>query len=314
MNAGDNSSYAALSRVAQHAESLGYDSLWVAEREPFPLGVEPKHAVFTGELVVSRRGISCLHEALAVAAVQTDNIRLGISLPNIPFYSPIDTGHSLAALDRLSDGRIQLGLGLGWSVAEFQKVGAALAEPGTPANEFVRAIQTVWDDLGSGFVGDHYLIPKQGRGLAPIQRPHLPIQLVAFAPAAVQPPAQLLRGGAPLSMSLSSEEMADALVGVAGSTKQFTGSPEIVVRALVRLTEGPIGESRAMFTGSRDQLRDDIAFVHSLGVDELQFDLSQMQASYATTHMLDVAGKLRDLVPVAMRSVRTAFAQDGVAA
>ena len=134
-------------------------------------------------------------------------------------------------------------------------MGAALAEPGTPANEFVRAIQTVWDDLDSGFVGDHYLIPKQGRGLAPIQRPHLPIQLVAFAPAAVQPPAQLLRGGAPLSMSLSSEEMADAWVGVAGSTKQFTGSPEIVVRALVRLTEGPIGESRTMFTGSRDQLR-----------------------------------------------------------
>ena len=314
MNAGDTSSYAAISRVAQHAESLGYDSLWVTEREPFPLGVEPKHAVFTGELVVSRRGITCLHEALAVAAVQTDNIRLGISLPNVPFYSPIDTGHSLAALDRLSEGRIQLGLGLGWSATEFQMVNAALSLAGTPANEFVRALQSVWDDLGSGFVGDHYLIPKQGRGLAPIQRPHLPIQLVAFAPAAVQPPAQLLRGGAPLSMSLSSEEMAEALTGVAGSVTQHQGGPEVVVRALVRLTEGPIGESRAMFTGSQDQIRDDIAYVHSLGVAEMQFDLSQMQASHASTHMLDLAGRLRELVPSSMRSARPVLAQEGIAA
>lgn len=307
MNAGETGRYSSLSRVAQHAEALGYDSLWVTEREPFPLAAQSQCPTFKGEVVVTRKGIDCTLDALAIAAINTDRIRLGVSLPNVPFYSPIDVGQSLAALDILSDGRVQVGLGLGWSAAEFQTVNSALARPDTPAREFVRALQAVWNGYETGFTGDHYVIPQTSTRVTPVQRPHPPVVLTAFAPAAVQKPALLLRGGSPLTAALSSEEMAEVLLEVGQ-----TGSFELVVRAVVRLSDGPIGESRTMFAGSLEQLRDDIEFVHSVGAAEILFDLSQMPASQDGTHQIDIISRLRELVPAT--PVQAVFAPAVVAA
>lgn len=314
MNAGESSSYASLSRVAQQAEALGYDSLWVTESEPFPLAAHAQHPVFTGELIVSRKGIASTFEALAVAAVHTSTIRLGISLPNVPFYSPIAVGQSLAALDVLSDGRVQVGLGLGWSASEFETVRSGLSRPDSPASEFVRALRTVWDCRAKGFTGGHYVIPRSACKTEPVQQPHPPVVLTAFAPAAIQPSAMLLRGGSPLSAVLSSEEMAEALQSVAQPVVGQFGTAELVVRAVIRLTNGPLGESRAMFTGSLDQIRDDIAFVHSVGAAELQIDLSQMPADRENAHPFDLMSRLSDLVPATMRMSSPAFSPVSIAA
>jgi hypothetical protein len=314
MNAGDTSSYSRISQIAQQAEALGYDSLWVTERDPLPLASDGQCPVFSGEVVVSRKGIDCTLDALAIAAISTDRIRLGVNLPNVPFYSPIDVGQSLAALDRLSDGRIQVGLGLGWSPMEFQTVSSALTRPETPASEFVHALQAVWDGREDEFRGAHYVLPRSIHGLTPVQRPQSPILLTAFAPAAVQRPALLLRGGSPLCAAMSSEEMAEALFEVAPVGGTTTAGFDLTVRAVVRLTEGPIGESRALFAGSLAQIRDDVAFVHSLGATELHFDLSQMPATQAGLPHVDLLSQLRDLVPSGGDAVSTALTRQPVAA
>ncbi len=313
MNAGDTSSYARISQIAQHAEALGYDSLWVTEREPFPHAAQSQCPVFSGEVVVSRKGIDCTLDALAIAAINTGHIRLGINLPNVPFYSPIDIGRSLAALDSLSDGRVQVGLGLGWSAAEFQTVGAALDKPATPASEFIRALLAVWNGYEAAFSGEHYVLPRSIHAVVPVQRPQPPIVLTAFAPAAVQQPATLLRGGSPLSAAMSSEEMAEALFEAAPVGGRTPGGFDLAVRAVVRLTAGPIGESRAMFSGSLEQIRDDVAFVQSLGATELHFDLSQLPADEAGLPSFDTLGRLRELVS-SVGPTRSAMTRQPVAA
>lgn len=314
MNAGDTSSYSRISQIARHAEALGYDSLWVTEREPFPLAAPSQCPVFTGELVVSRKEIDCTLDALAIAAINTDRIRLGISLPNIPFHSPIKVGQSLAALDDLSDGRVQLGLGLGWSSSEFQTVSSALSRPDTPASEFIRALQTVWDGHEAGFSGGYYVIPGSSNGVTTARRSHLPIVLTAFAPSAVQQPVMLLRGGSPLSVTVSNEEMAEALFEVAPMMTPASEAFDLVVRAVIRLTDGPIGESRAMFAGSLAQIREDVQLVHSLGASELYFDLSQLPSSIGAFPHLDSLGQLRDLVPSSGERLAAAVASQPIAA
>jgi alkanesulfonate monooxygenase SsuD/methylene tetrahydromethanopterin reductase-like flavin-dependent oxidoreductase (luciferase family) len=292
LNAGETSRYSSLAHVAQHAEALGYDSLWVTERDPFPLASHSRAGAFTGELHLSRKPIDSTHDALAIAAINTDRIRLGVSLPNIPFYSPTEVGESLAALDVLSDGRVQLGLGLGWTPADFVRVSLALADQQTPASEFVRAMRAVWDGLSVGFTSEYYVMPAARGIVTPVQRPSPPVMLTAFAPAAVQPPAMLLRGGSPLMAAMSSEEMAESLQVVA---RQATGLP-FVVRAVVRLTDGPIGEARALFTGSTEQIRGDVALIHNLGADEVQFDLSRMPFELDNTRLFDVVAQLAEMV------------------
>ncbi|HEX5166457.1 MAG TPA: LLM class flavin-dependent oxidoreductase [Thermomicrobiales bacterium] len=292
LNAGETSRYSSLAHVAQHAEALGYDSLWVTERDPFPLASHSRAGAFTGELHLSRKPIDSTLDALAIAAINTDRIRLGVSLPNIPFYSPTEVGESLAALDVLSDGRVQVGLGLGWTPADFVRVSLALADRQTPASEFVRAMRAVWDGLSVGFTSEYYSMPAARGVITPVQRPSLPVMLTAFAPAAVQPPAMLLRGGSPLMAAMSSEEMAESLRVVTGRSRELG----LVVRAVVRLTDGPIGESRAMFTGSAGQLRDDFALIEALGADEVQFDLSRMPFELDNSRLFDVVAQLREMV------------------
>ena len=70
LNAGQSSSYSSLARVAQHAESLGYDSLWVTEREPFPLAAQPQRPDFTGEdTVVLSNSVALTSSLDALSAI-----------------------------------------------------------------------------------------------------------------------------------------------------------------------------------------------------------------------------------------------------
>jgi alkanesulfonate monooxygenase SsuD/methylene tetrahydromethanopterin reductase-like flavin-dependent oxidoreductase (luciferase family) len=296
MNAGETSSYDALGQIARHAEGLGYDSLWATEREPFPVVAGHQHTV-AGMFPTSQQTIVCPFEALAVAAVQTETIRLGVSLPNVPYYSPIAVGQSLAALDILSNGRVQVGLGLGWTPDDFQLVTESISRADTPAAEFLGVLKTVWGGGEIEFHGGHYVVPRCTCGVTPIQRPHPAVRLTAFAPAAVQRPAQLLRGGAPLFPDVSADAMAGALRSFARPGGRLGGAQDVVARAVVRLTGMPLGEGRAMFTGSSDEVRGDIAFAEAMGVTEILFDLSQSVGGRDAGSVIQAIGGLLDLMP-----------------
>jgi len=293
MNAGDSSSYSRISQIARHAEDLGFDSLWVTEREPFPYAAKSAPRSFSGEVVVSRREIGYVLDALAIAAINTERVALGVNLPNVAYYSPYDIGTSLAALDELSDGRVRVGLGLGWTADECRSISTTLATPETPAGEFVRALDAVFAGYESEFRGEYFVIPRE-RSASRLRHGQLPISLTAFAPAAVQAPAALLRGGSPLLLVQCEDEMADALVAV------NPGRFPLNVRAVLRLTEGPMGESRSMFAGSLEQIRDDISYVAALGVAEIQFDLGYLPAVQQTHLLLEMIALVRDLAPMTM--------------
>jgi alkanesulfonate monooxygenase SsuD/methylene tetrahydromethanopterin reductase-like flavin-dependent oxidoreductase (luciferase family) len=283
----------------------------VTEQEPFPHASSANRRSFTGEVVVSRREIGYVLDALAVAAINTERITLGVNLPNVPFYSPYEIGSSLAALDDLSDGRVMVGLGLGWSAREFDTISGALNQPETPAGEFVRALETVFAGYSTGFRGDYFVIPRERTDSMVGSRARhrqLPIALTAFAPAAVQQSAVLLRGGSPLLVVQSSDEMADALAAAA------PGRFDLTVRAVVRLTDGPIGESRSLFAGSLEQVRDDIELVAGLGVSEIQLDLGYMPASQHTARLLETIAVARELPAGSTRPAGVINARQPIAA
>jgi len=104
-------------RVAQRAEALGYSGLWVLQRllyatrpkgdyPPMPGQPWPKMFESVADPIVS----------LAFVAGQTTRIRLGTSVLIMPYYSPILLAKQLATLDQVSGGRLDVGLGLGWSI------------------------------------------------------------------------------------------------------------------------------------------------------------------------------------------------------
>ncbi len=104
----------AVSKVAQRAEALGYDSLWTVERLLYPVKPQtPYPATPDGLLPEPYKYVLDPLEALTFAAGQTKKIALGTSVLDIPYHNPVMLARRVTTLDVLSNGRARLGLGLG---------------------------------------------------------------------------------------------------------------------------------------------------------------------------------------------------------
>jgi alkanesulfonate monooxygenase SsuD/methylene tetrahydromethanopterin reductase-like flavin-dependent oxidoreductase (luciferase family) len=269
----------AIASIARAAESLGYDSIWAIDNDVVPVPV-------TGTTGVD--GV----RALAIAAEHTSRVTLGVSLANIPFQSPIAVAGSIAALDIVSGGRAEIGLGLGSTPEEFAYVAARLAQPKTPAGEFLRALATLWDCRANNFQGDHFVLAGTAVAActAPVQRPRPRMSLVAFAPAAVQPPAVLLRRGAPVVSTRPSV----AVLRELGAYVDHPGMPGLVIRAAVDLRADPLDARRSLFAGDRHQVSADLLHASATGARAViveianagQMSVEQLLAAMEAVHRL----------------------------
>jgi len=120
--AGKGASPSIILEVAAEAERIGLDSVWSWERlmrprAPIALGGAG------GPVMDAPEAFGIVYdpiETLAYVAAQTSRITLGTSVLDALFQSPIILASRLATLDRLSDGRLVVGVGQGWTEQEFQ--------------------------------------------------------------------------------------------------------------------------------------------------------------------------------------------------
>lgn len=261
-------------RAAQRAEALGYDTLWVWERVLYPVKPQtPYPASADGSLPEVFKHAMDPVGLLTFAAAHTSRIGLGTSVLDIPYYNPVMLARQLTTLDVLSGGRLRVGLGLGWSKDEFDAVGVPMRERGRRADEFIQVLKAVWTTDPAEFKGKYYHVPRSIIGLKPVQKPHPPIYLAAFAPAALKRAATLANGWNPVGLPM--DAMAQMIAGLREMGKGAGRDPaalEVVVRANLHLTPKPLGADRWIFSGSLEQIKEDINRVRDLGVHEVFFD------------------------------------------
>src|SRR5678815_5874145 len=83
---------------------------------------------------------------LAYVAAATTKIRLATGILILPQRHPIYVAKEVATLDVLSNGRVILGIGVGWLEEEFQALGIPFEERAGRTAEAVRAMRTLWKD------------------------------------------------------------------------------------------------------------------------------------------------------------------------
>lgn len=259
--------------IAKQAEELDYDTLWTFER--VLCAVNPRNP-YPGTSdgswpPVFRRMLDPL-EPLTFVAAWTRKIGLGTSVLNIPYYNPVMLARRLTTIDYLSEGRLRVGLGLGWSEDEMEATGADMSQRGARADEFLQLLLAIWTQNPVEFNGEFFKLPKSYIDLKPVQKPHPPIYLAAFAPRALARVARLADGWNPTGVPVEGmAQMFSSIKKTAAETGREGSALEMVVRANLYITEKPLGADRRIFSGTLDQIKEDTAACRQIGAHEVHF-------------------------------------------
>jgi probable F420-dependent oxidoreductase len=258
-------------KVAKRAEELGYDGLWVTERLLWP--VNPQTSYYGGPIPEVYKRVYDPIETLTFAAAHTNQVSLGTSVLDIPFYNPVLLARRLSTLDQVSNGRLKVGFGLGWSKDEHDAVGASLKGRGKRASEFLQVLKAIWTNDPTEFHGTFYQLPKSVIQPKPVQKPHPPIYMAAFAPSAMKRAATFADGWMPVGVP--AEQLKSMSAQIKELVKDAGRDPaefKIVPRCNIDIRPEPAGKQRNSFSGSLDQVRQDIQAVKDVKPDELIID------------------------------------------
>ncbi len=117
---------------------------------------------------------------LMAAADATSTLRLGSYVLSNDFRHPVFLAKEAAALDLLSDGRLELGLGAGWLAAEYEQVGISFDSPAVRVDRFkegLHIIKTILTDGSLSFDGEYYSVAGLEKLPKSLQRPYPPIMI-----------------------------------------------------------------------------------------------------------------------------------------
>lgn len=166
----------AIVAVACKAEALGFASLWVLDRLLWPIQPVSKYPGNPrGEMPSPMQNTYDPLIVLSFAAAHTEKLFLGTSVLVAAYRSPAVTAKMTATLDLLSNGRMILGLGVGWSADEFTAVGRSIQERNEQADEFIEVLRELWKTGESYFEGKFYRVPRSVFLPKPLQRSGPPI-------------------------------------------------------------------------------------------------------------------------------------------
>jgi probable F420-dependent oxidoreductase len=289
----------AIRTVAAAAERAGLDSLWAMDRLLSP--VTPRTLAYPGRadgtLPAAQQTVIDPLVALTLAATVTERITVGTDVLVAPWYAPVLLARSLAALDQVSGGRLVVGLGLGWSVDEFDAVGVPMAGRGQRIEEILDVLGAVWGDDTIEVTTDHERIAPSVMGAKPVQRPRPPILLGAHSPAGLERIARRADGWLPFGVAPADiERHWNHVLELAAQAGRDPAELQLVVRADPQLSR-PLGRDRPPFTGSCDQVAGDLERLEDMGANEVILDFHATATSL--DDLLDSAVCLTEEIVVA---------------
>jgi probable F420-dependent oxidoreductase len=257
--------------VARRAEALGYDSVWVFQRLLYALS--PRNEYYGVPGPAWPEAFKTVLDPLVVlsfVAAVTERVRLGASVLLMPFYSPLVLARALTSLDIVSRGRLDVGVGTGWSLDELAAVGVAPEERGPRADEFLRCLLAAWTEDEVEFTGRFYTVPRSRIDPKPVQKPHPPLLVGGYSDRVFRRVARFGDGYAGGNIPLADVPgVVDGVRRAATGAGRDPAALRIVCRGSYHVTAEPLPADRRALWGSLDQIRDDIRRYEAAGVTEL---------------------------------------------
>lgn len=150
--------------VARRAEDLGYDVLLVTDHMGAQLAPIP---------------------ALTAAADATTRLRVGSFVFANDYRNPVMLAKEIATIDVLSAGRVELGIGAGWSIRDYEELGITYDAPAVRVSrleESVGLLKRLLTEESVDHTGEHYTVRAAKVLPRPVQRPHPPFMIGGGGP------------------------------------------------------------------------------------------------------------------------------------
>jgi probable F420-dependent oxidoreductase len=176
-NTGAGSSREAIEAGAETAERLGWETVWTTDHVLVPRAAAAEYGQ-TFEAIATLAWVGARHARL----------KLGTSVIVVPQRNAVLLAKELATLDVLSEGRLIVGVGVGWNEIEFANLGAAdrFHRRGAYLDETIRLWRHLWSGSSEPFEGAFHSFHDFVFGPLPAQRERVPIIVGGSSPAALR--------------------------------------------------------------------------------------------------------------------------------
>src|SRR3981189_2396369 len=153
---GSGADRAVIDAVASSADECGFATLWAGEHVVM-VDRSASHYPYSDDGAIAVPAQADWLDpmiALAFAAAASSRIAVATGVLLLPEHNPVVVAKQAASLDRLSGGRLTLGVGVGWSREEFDALGVPFERRAARTAEYVAAMRTLWRDDVASFDGE----------------------------------------------------------------------------------------------------------------------------------------------------------------
>jgi probable F420-dependent oxidoreductase len=256
---------------ARRLEALGYDSLWASDHVVIPHRIASRYPYSpTGQFPLGPE-VPFLEPltTLAVVAGVTQRVALGTSILVLPHRNPVLAAKMAATLDHLSEGRLVLGVGVGWMREEIELLGGSYDRRGAWSDEALAVMRACWRQTRTAHRGEFFsfddigVFPKPTRG-------DIPVLIGGHTPRALRRVVELGDGwhAAFITPEALKTDIGRLREECARRKRPFERLT-ISVRAGLSLRDAPLGPDRRPLQGSREQVIADLRAYRELGVESV---------------------------------------------
>lgn len=162
--------------LVRAAEDAGFESVWTVEHVIIPPKYDSKYPYTTDGRIPGSNETTYMPDPMMwmmYCAAHTTKIKFGTAVMILPFRNPVLLAKEAATFDNLTDGRLLLGVGVGWLKEEFEALGSKYEDRGKRADDYIDLMRYLWGTSDSAVRGDFDLTgltmePKPVNGTIPI--------------------------------------------------------------------------------------------------------------------------------------------------
>lgn len=262
----------ALIEFSQEVDRLGFHSGWTSDHVCWPANVNSKYPYTEDGSFPATPDMGWLDPIgtlLFVAAV-TENLRLGFTVLILPYRPPVATAKQLATLDVVSEGRLILGVGVGWMAEEAAVLGMPWDQRGKRSDEQLEIFERLFTEETPSYSGEFYEFEPVGFEPKPVQDP-VPVWVGGNTRAAFRRTARFGHGFHAAFEKL--DTVADEWAQIREECEKVGRDPDEIELSL-RLYLDATGtmEPEKSIAGTTEEMLDTIGRISDVGITHVLLD------------------------------------------